>query len=238
MRSFTFNTDAASPKSSLIKSVSNFAHADAPEFTLGEVLPVRLYLASPSATNGYDPLSGSSSLAINVGLGQAGSSAGFDAFTTWTPIMSNGIPVGWTGTLYFNTVNLANAFSISGGGYRSSVPATLEFSYTDGSGGKVIFGSPNIRVINCILPPGNNNSQSMEINGSVSIPNGVDSATITGLALVASPRLVACTVLKPASGLNLFASAVSGTITTDGFTYNLSGVTDSENYNLVYKLIF
>ena len=72
------------------------------------------------------------------------------------------------------------------------------------------------------------------VTGSFSIPNGVNTATITGLGLTFTPTRAICTVRIPVNGLILAAAVVSGTITTDGFAFLLNGLTDSVNYVLDY----
>lgn len=74
--------------------------------------------------------------------------------------------------------------------------------------------------------------------GTFDISNAVDTETVTGLALVDVPSQILLTVRKPADG-SLFITAMVDTasITTDGFTFYLSGVTDSASYKLDYLLI-
>lgn len=74
-------------------------------------------------------------------------------------------------------------------------------------------------------------------NGQCAIGDASDSGSVT-LGLSATPRRVFPFVQKPAGGLNLFASIVDGTLSATGFTFNLSGLTDSANYKLDYILIF
>lgn len=76
------------------------------------------------------------------------------------------------------------------------------------------------------------------ICGQYAIPNGVDGGTVSGLILTGTPRRAFLFMQKPAGGFDMFASLVIGTLTATGFTFNLSGVTDSANYALEYLLLF
>lgn len=73
--------------------------------------------------------------------------------------------------------------------------------------------------------------------GTQAIASGADAVTVTGLALAAVPFQVLVSIRKPAGGLNLFATVRDGSITTDGFTVDLSGATDAATYKLDYLLI-
>lgn len=75
MRSFTFNTDSTDSTSALVLSYQNPQKVTAESGAkLGEILPVSLYLASPSnaSATGYDALSGSATLSVVAALGQPG----------------------------------------------------------------------------------------------------------------------------------------------------------------------
>jgi hypothetical protein len=73
--------------------------------------------------------------------------------------------------------------------------------------------------------------------GVVSIADGADSVIVSGLSLSATPSVVMLTVHKPgASDQNLWASVRDGTISTAGFTADLSAVTDKSGYKLSYLL--
>lgn len=73
-------------------------------------------------------------------------------------------------------------------------------------------------------------------SGSHNIGNGVSTETITGLGLAIVPTAGVVTVRMPAGGLLLFAVIEAGSISADGFTFWLSGTTDSANYYLDYIL--
>lgn len=76
------------------------------------------------------------------------------------------------------------------------------------------------------------------ISGSFSISNGVDHESITGLGLSFTPsRVLGLSISRPSGGLNLRANDVSGTLTADGFDFELDGVTDSTDYVLNYLIL-
>ncbi len=73
--------------------------------------------------------------------------------------------------------------------------------------------------------------------GTVAMGSGVDSVTVSGLALSAVPAQVLVTVRKATGGLNLFATVRGDSVTTDGFTADLSGATDAGTYQLDYLVV-
>lgn len=73
------------------------------------------------------------------------------------------------------------------------------------------------------------------MTGTINIPQGVSSGTVTGLGLSPIPKLVLLTVSMPPNGFVLQANAV-GEPTQDGFLYQLTGITDSNQYVLNYEI--
>jgi len=73
--------------------------------------------------------------------------------------------------------------------------------------------------------------------GTQAIAAGADSVTVTGLALPSVPAQVLATFRKLTGGLNMFATVRDDSITTDGFTADLSGVTDAATYKLDYLVV-
>jgi hypothetical protein len=65
----------------------------------------------------------------------------------------------------------------------------------------------------------------------------VDLVTVSGLGLAAAPGQVLVTVRKLTGGLNLFATVRDDSITTGGFTVDLSAVTDAATYKLDYLVV-
>jgi len=71
----------------------------------------------------------------------------------------------------------------------------------------------------------------------VSIGSGVNAVTVSGLGLSSTPAQVLVTVRKATGGLNLFATVRDDSITTGGFTVDLSAATDATTYKLDYLVI-
>jgi hypothetical protein len=76
-----------------------------------------------------------------------------------------------------------------------------------------------------------------KICGTQAIASGADTVTVSGLGLASAPGQVLVTVRKLTGGLNLFATLRSDSITTDGFTADLSAATDAATYQLDYLAI-
>jgi hypothetical protein len=76
-----------------------------------------------------------------------------------------------------------------------------------------------------------------KIRGTHAIASGVDTVTVSGLGLASVPAQVLVTVRKLTGGLNLFATVRSDSITTGGFTVDLSAATDAATYQLDYLAI-
>ena len=73
--------------------------------------------------------------------------------------------------------------------------------------------------------------------GTQAIASGADSAAVTGLGLASVPAQVLVTVRKATGGANLFASVRGDSITTDGFTADLSAATDAGTYALDWLVV-
>ena len=76
-----------------------------------------------------------------------------------------------------------------------------------------------------------------KIRGTQAIASGVDTVTVSGLGLASVPGQLLVTVRKVTGGLNLFATVRSDSITTDGFTADLSAATDAATYQLDYLVV-
>ena len=76
-----------------------------------------------------------------------------------------------------------------------------------------------------------------KFRGTQAIASGVDSIAVTGLGLPSVPAQVLLTVRKLTGGLNLFATVRDDSITTGGFTADLSAATDAATYKLDYLAI-
>lgn len=73
--------------------------------------------------------------------------------------------------------------------------------------------------------------------GKTALGNGVSSGSVTGLGLAFTPANVFLQVSRPPGGLNITALLNSGTLTQDGFAFELSAATDSVNYVLSYFIL-
>lgn len=76
------------------------------------------------------------------------------------------------------------------------------------------------------------------ISGEFAIPEGVEEVEVTGLEMPSVPSQIVVSVRKPEGGFNVFASVIKDTPTKTGFRVALSGVTDSDEYVLVYIALF
>ena len=76
-----------------------------------------------------------------------------------------------------------------------------------------------------------------KLRGTKAIPAGADSVAVTGSGLASVPAQVLVTVRKATGGLNLFATVRGDSITTDGFTADLSAATDTTSYALDYLVV-
>jgi hypothetical protein len=76
-----------------------------------------------------------------------------------------------------------------------------------------------------------------KLRGTQAIAAAADSVTVSGLGLVSVPAQVLVTMRKVTGGLNLFATVRGDSITTDGFTVDLSAATDAATYQLDYLVI-
>lgn len=75
--------------------------------------------------------------------------------------------------------------------------------------------------------------------GTFTLASGFDAFTVSGLSLPSAPAQIVVTVKKPGSAqYNLYATVRDdGTITADGFTFDLNAATDMAGYKVDY-LIF
>jgi len=76
-----------------------------------------------------------------------------------------------------------------------------------------------------------------KIAGTQAIASGADSVAVTGLGLASAPSQVLVTVRKATGGANLFATVRGDSITTAGFTADLSAATDAGTYALDWLVV-
>jgi len=74
------------------------------------------------------------------------------------------------------------------------------------------------------------------VGGAVALGNGVENGSVTGLALASAPVAVVLTVQSPSGGQVLWGELV-GAPTTDGFAWQLNGLTDATTYKLHYAIV-
>ena len=149
--------------------------------------------------------------------------------------------VGWTGTIALNTAPLQELFTVQGSSTtQASITATMEFQYIDGTGNVTVFASPTVRIYHRVIDASSVGvgPSSGTVSGIVSIANATDTVTVSGLGLAAVPRLAIVGIEKASGGLNLYATVVASSLSTAGFTANLSGMTDATTYKLTYLLVF
>jgi hypothetical protein len=76
-----------------------------------------------------------------------------------------------------------------------------------------------------------------KIRGTQAIASGANTVAVSGLGLASVPAQVLVTMRKATGGLNLFATVRSDSITSNGFTADLSAATDATTYQLDYLAI-
>lgn len=201
--------------------------------SLGDVIATNLFIVD--GTGAIDNVSGQSGSSVIATLSQSGSATILWTNATWTRITS---PVpGWAGQLAANTVAIQNLFTSLG---TNPIDLELGIRVTDQLGNPIVYANPSIKCYYSPIVAGlvSTNPFNNIGDGLYSIPSGVDTGAVTGLALSLPPRRVLVSVRKPSGGFNISATVVDGTPTTDGFQFNLSGQTDSTGYKLDYVFLF
>ncbi len=77
------------------------------------------------------------------------------------------------------------------------------------------------------------------VSGTLPLGSGVQEGQVAGLGLSFTPTEIFLQVEVPDSSepLLLFAVTIRGTISSDGFSFYLSGLTDSDDYRLHYLIL-
>jgi hypothetical protein len=75
------------------------------------------------------------------------------------------------------------------------------------------------------------------VSGSQPLGAGVKSGSVAGLGLSAVPSRVVVSVSRPLGEDFLFAMVNTGSLTADGFTFELSSQTTSANFVLDYLIV-
>lgn len=221
-----FISAVANPRGSIVISQSNPVAVAFRDMVLEDVHAANIYLVDGAGT--YDARSGAAGSSVVASIGVPGSTPVW-VNSNWTLITN-----GWAGQIAVNTLALAALFTGT-----NPIELELEIKITDSSGNPISFANPLIKIWNRL------NTGQLSTNPFVSAGDGEfaiadqsDMGTVTGLALSLLPRRVMVSVRKPMGGLNLFASVVAGTISLDGFQFNLSGAADLSTYKLDYILLY
>lgn len=105
--------------------------------------------------------------------------------------------------------------------------------YLDTATGNVYQHGPSTWSLLCnIKGP----SGSSTAHGVVVIPTGADYVTVTGLGLSLAPTQCVVSIMKQGGKNNLFATCRYDSLSTDGFTADLSAATSDGTYKLVYTM--
>lgn len=218
-----------SPRGSVVISQTNPTAIPIRDFVFDNILGTNLYMVD--GLGGYDANSGNPAYSVRVGIGLPGTELDW-VNTNWTPITN-----GWHGTIATNSTGLQTLFTTLA---SNPINCELEITIFDDAGDESSHLITPIKIWNrvaptsdLIIPPATN-----PVDGEFPIPSGVDFVTVTGLALSAVPRCVFVNIRKPAGGLNLFGSVVTGSVTAGGFEVDFNGITDASTYKLDYYLIF
>lgn len=212
---------------SRVFSVDNTISIPMTEMVFGESRAVKLYIVD--GQGGYDAVSGAVGTTVKVGIGDLNADDPVWLNTSWTRIAN-----GWQGVIAPNIQAVYNLFA-----GQNFITVSLRIQIIDAAGDKENYALLPFRlwrlgISTTILPTPPEDAQS----GYFPIPNAADFVTVTGLNLSAVPRGVMPFMVKPAGGFNIFPTLVNGTITTDGFTVDFNGSTDSNQYQLFYFLTF
>jgi hypothetical protein len=214
---------------SRVFSIDNPVPIPMSELVVNDLIDTQLFLVD--GQGGYSALSGADGVTVKVGIGDLTTAEPVWLSQVWNQnINSNG----WTGTVSLQSSGLVTILS-------GRNVATLSFRVK-------IIDTNNHEQTFALLPfkfwgIGIASSTTPDVpvdstDGEFAIVNGADTVTVTGLNLSAVPRRVFPVVRKPVGGENLFPTVVQDSITTDGFTVDLGGETDSDQYKLEYLLIF
>jgi hypothetical protein len=102
---------------------------------------------------------------------------------------------------------------------------------------KQLFIGDGVTVGGLLMGGGTGVGYVQKYRGTQAISSGVNSVTVTGLGLSSAPAQVLVTIRKLTGGLNLFATVRDDSITTGGFTVDLSAATDAATYKLDYLVV-
>lgn len=217
-------SEAVDATQSLVFSQTNPVPIPFPPLTYGDSEVASIFLVDGSGNIAGDSGQAGSTVVVSLGLLQTGAAVwSTSSFTLLTG------PNGWQGTLNPTGSNLLALFN-----GRSQMYLAIQVRITNAAGNTTTWLSMPVLIINSMAPAGSVASLQY---GTVALPQGVSTYTVTGLALPSVPKVIFTNILKPPGALNIFPTGTTG-YTTAGFTVDLSGVTDSGNYVLEYQLNF
>jgi len=216
-------SEVLNPSRALVFSAENPVPINAPELTFSDGDAANIYLVDGSG--GYSAASGATGSTVTVSIGLLNAALWTNA--NWTLVQT---PNGWAGELNPSGDAL---FALFQG--RSQMTLTLQVKITDAQGKSRTYLTVPVTIIQSMAPAGVISSIR---DGEMAITNGSDSVTVTGLALASVPRRVLVNIQKPDGGSNIFGTVLESSITTDGFTVDLSGAADMDGYKLEYQLTF
>jgi hypothetical protein len=115
------------------------------------------------------------------------------------------------------------------------IPDAGELLFTTDN--KQVFVGDGATAGGLLVSSGSGTGFVQKIAGTQAIASGADSVAVTGLGLASAPTQVLVTVRKATGGANYFASVRGDSITSNGFTADLSAATDAGTYALDWLVI-
>lgn len=224
-----FLSSKANPRGSVVDSKERAIPSAMRSLVLYDQIATNLYVVD--GIGGYDAISGAAGSSVVASIGQPGQAPVW-VNSSWALITN-----GWSGQIAANSAALVALFV----GVTGPEPLELELIIlvTDTTGKPVSYTNNLVKIYNRYAGAAvSTNPIANSGDGAYTIPNGADTGSVTGLALTLTPRRVMVSVRKPVGGLNLFASVVDGSISTDGFNFTLNGQTDAGTYKLDYVLLY
>jgi hypothetical protein len=220
-------SEALNCSKSRVLSVDNPVPIPMSELVVNDLIDTQLFLAD--GLGGYSALSGADGVTVKIGIGDLTSRE-----PVWLSQVWNQITNGWDGVISLQSTDLIALFN-----GRSVMTASLRIKILDANNHEQTFGLWPFKFWGIgISPDTTPDIPADSMDGEFDIPNTADTVTVTGLNLTAVPRRVFPAIRKPVGGANRFPTVVQNSITTDGFTVDLGGATDSDQYKLEYLLIF
>jgi hypothetical protein len=201
-------SSASGPKGSFVIDQVHIVPKPPKDFVYGDSLTTNLYVVD--GLGGFDPVSGQVGSGVITSLGLPG------VAPIWTNSNWTRITNGWNGTIVAQDAAFGALFTSLG---TNPISLELDVRITDAAGNPVTYANPIISLYNSgivglvTVPPTIGPSR----DGLYAIPAGVDSGTVTGLALPLTPRRVYPSVRKPAGGFTMFANSSAARLRLTAF---------------------